>query len=624
MFRGTSGEAPGAPALPAAAPPASPPPPADGVVRLPIEAAKKLRWYDQHDVKMLIQLHLREKAELHQANAVLRGALGPTHARAAEAAAANDAVDRMRAADEALNGVLVLAAAAEVERLQEEVAALRRAAQVPPPLPADNPEPLPPGDEHPGPAGDAVVEAGDAEKSPRSPPACPRCSGLANQAARLSAALADAEQQLAASKERHAESAAAQMEVVKLAQDERLAAETRREEAEARAAAAAAEAKAAKERAERAEAALGAERSKGTARADAGAAAQRQRIAELEASAGSLSQQLAAAQARGAAAEERLGAAEAEAERAVAEARDLEAAAAERDALAARLAAAEARLEEGRSVALSSSSLREVASQAEARRLAAEEELVATATLAAELEERLVRATATAEAAALEVQAAEGRAAAAWGEIEAGVARRWAEAGADRRRWPAAAQEEVEAVEARLTALNAAHKNLQEKLGEAERAAAAAGAAAAAAGQRAAAAEAAADRVARSAEQREARLEAAALAATRQVDEFRAALARLERERDAAAAAATAAEQMSPRGGGGGPPRLKEGALDPTDLVYLRNVLLRFMGAHLEGRAGECEVLLPALAAVLRASPGEFKALKEVHDKSHAVFGGWV
>ncbi|MEN9862070.1 MAG: hypothetical protein RLZZ515_2552, partial [Cyanobacteriota bacterium] len=35
--------------------------------------------------------------------------------------------------------------------------------------------------------------------------------------------------------------------------------------------------------------------------------------------------------------------------------------------------------------------------------------------------------------------------------------------------WPAAAQEEVEAVEARLTALNAAHKSLQEKLEAAEK-----------------------------------------------------------------------------------------------------------------------------------------------------------
>ena len=41
-------------------------------MRLPVESAKKLRWFDRQDLNMLIQLHLREKQELFEANAALR------------------------------------------------------------------------------------------------------------------------------------------------------------------------------------------------------------------------------------------------------------------------------------------------------------------------------------------------------------------------------------------------------------------------------------------------------------------------------------------------------------------------------------------------------------------------
>ena len=51
--------------------------------------------------------------------------------------------------------------------------------------------------------------------------------------------------------------------------------------------------------------------------------------------------------------------------------------------------------------------------------------------------------------------------------------------------------------------------------------------------------------------------------------------------------------------------------LDATDLLYLKNVLLKFLDAQLAGRTNECEVLLPAVATLLRASPQEFKLLRE-------------
>jgi hypothetical protein len=321
------------------------------------------------------------------------------------------------------------------------------------------------------------------------------------------------------------------------------------------------------------------------------------------------------------------------------------------------LGAAEARLEESRAAQLSSTSLREILQQSEVRRLSAEEELVATAKLAAELEEKLARVTVGAEGAAVEAQQAGMKAAAAWEAIEAAVEQRWSAAGSERDRWPARAQEVMESVEARLAAVMAANKSSQEKLNEAVRAQGVAEEKAMAADQKAASIEAGMERLSRTAEQRDHRLEAAALAATRQVDEFRAALSALERERNQLLEEKRSSETVAGaryRAGSGSiadehdqqhhhhhllttPVKHKNNTntminsssstslldgdefLKCTELMYLRNVLLKFLGAHLEGRQQECDVLLPALAAVLRASPAEFKKMKEMHLRAHSV-----
>jgi hypothetical protein len=62
--------------------------------------------------------------------------------------------------------------------------------------------------------------------------------------------------------------------------------------------------------------------------------------------------------------------------------------------------------------------------------------------------------------------------------------------------------------------------------------------------------------------------------------------------------------------------------LEATDLLYLKNVLLKFLDAHAGGRAQECEVLLPAVAALLRASPQEYRALRERMQEVGGV--GWL
>jgi hypothetical protein len=49
-----------------------------------------------------------------------------------------------------------------------------------------------------------------------------------------------------------------------------------------------------------------------------------------------------------------------------------------------------------------------------------------------------------------------------------------------------------------------------------------------------------------------------------------------------------------------------------VDLQYLRNVLLKFLEAVAAGRTAERDALLPAIAALVQASPAEFHVMKRV------------
>jgi hypothetical protein len=56
----------------------------------------------------------------------------------------------------------------------------------------------------------------------------------------------------------------------------------------------------------------------------------------------------------------------------------------------------------------------------------------------------------------------------------------------------------------------------------------------------------------------------------------------------------------------------KREAVAGVDLVYLRNVVLRFLEAVMAGKTAERDTLLPAVAAVLQATPAEFAAMRKV------------
>ncbi|KAL6748519.1 hypothetical protein V8C86DRAFT_2875417 [Haematococcus lacustris] len=59
-------------------------------------------------------------------------------------------------------------------------------------------------------------------------------------------------------------------------------------------------------------------------------------------------------------------------------------------------------------------------------------------------------------------------------------------------------------------------------------------------------------------------------------------------------------------GGGGGV------VLDGVELVYLRNLVMKFLEACLAGKVAERDALLPAVATLLQASPAEFQVLRKV------------
>jgi len=81
------------------------------------------------------------------------------------------------------------------------------------------------------------------------------------------------------------------------------------------------------------------------------------------------------------------------------------------------------------------------------------------------------------------------------------------------------------------------------------------------------------------------------------------------------AAASTSAGQHQQQQPGGGAPAASGGSkhlLEGVDVVYLKNVVLKFMEAAMAGRVAERDALLPAVATLLQATPAEYKVLRKV------------
>ena len=517
----------------------------DGYIRIPIAAAKKLRWFGQRDVRMLMKLHLREKQELFHACALLREALSNPEAHA-DVSTVLHAIDNFKSEEDSINTILALSAQEEVERLKEENTAMKARLAT---------DALPKQKEHHD-DGDAT-DGGDC--SPESPQALVKQLRL----------------QLEDAKREFETSTSTQMELVKIAEEERLKAEQKLEEAE----------KVARTIAEQ---------------------------SKIETVNEKLTKQLEQSRQLVDALENKVDALESDRAKTATYIVELEEAVHERDSLWQRLLSAESRLEETRSESMSLENLKDMLQASDARRLKAEEELVALTKFAANLETQLAEAKLAVDQSSAAAESAIVKLAGMEELVETKVQERWEQAGKDRLRWPPSAVEEIEVLEARCSALSSLQstankriETLEAQLNEAS--------------SRASVSESRVEEIQRTARRREDRLEAAALLASRQVDEFRDALQQVERENQVLTGRLQSIQSRSRIVSSMLHPEESSSnaiAMSPTDVQYLKHVLTKFLSAYTHRRRSECEILLQAIGTVLRASKEEVKQLRD------AAFGG--
>ena len=98
----------------------------DNCIKIPVESAKQLRWYDRADLKLLLKVHLAEKHQLYLANAALREALSdkPGVSTSTNVSYFNKEIDRMVRKDAALSEFLVVAAGLELDTLRNRLASI--------------------------------------------------------------------------------------------------------------------------------------------------------------------------------------------------------------------------------------------------------------------------------------------------------------------------------------------------------------------------------------------------------------------------------------------------------------------------------------------------------------------
>eukprot|EP00898_Chlorokybus_atmophyticus_P003571 jgi/Chlat1/4214/Chrsp27S04296 len=100
-------------------------------IRLPIESAKKLKWYDQQELSELIKIHTEEQQQVFKENDALRALLlrnvteEQLERRLERIRNAGAGAAAVRQSEDDVNRVLLLSAQAEVQRLREAVASLQ-------------------------------------------------------------------------------------------------------------------------------------------------------------------------------------------------------------------------------------------------------------------------------------------------------------------------------------------------------------------------------------------------------------------------------------------------------------------------------------------------------------------
>jgi hypothetical protein len=653
---------------------------------------------DRQDLNMLIQLHLREKQELHEANKALRDALQrhgiSDRQLKAQVEDINNTVDQIMREQNGVSSVLLLSAQDEivilknkVRDMESEVDLMKKMKETAPPVTVRGGG---------GGGGGKSFESPtrqqqEGEEETRGPTSVNQ-SDTHNESeeliANLRSALATKEQELVLvketadrnllqTKEHYMATQKSQQELLVVAQDGRLAAESRYEAAEKRVAEAeairrdaAAETSSLKEQLIRIKvdkdsiqkqlmlAKTQLNNTEKNKRFESAMSEMHSQISKLKYDLDIAHQEQANYKAKVHSLQQQLVGAE-----------SAEVAIAERDALAAQLQAMEARLQDVRREEIDAASIQTLLRQSEDRRAQAEQELVTTAKLASSLESKLAAASAEIDALRGRVEETEMRVERAQQSVITEVQRQWACAGRERSAWPLPAQEEVENIEARLSAVNSTLVTLQQQIEEEGHARKLEQQQRIAAEQRALVVEETAQRRMRDALLKEQKAQTSAAAASQQVRELRMVVSSLEKERDEARVKArgndysgsntlpvssistttTATGGGGKRGSGGledlngnnvgttststinAPATIplprkvggKNDALSATDLVYMKNVMLRFLVAYAGGKTQEWEALLPAVAALLRASPQEYAKLRDsLHQPTTAL--GWL
>ncbi|KAK9917759.1 hypothetical protein WJX75_007885 [Coccomyxa subellipsoidea] len=380
-----------------------------------------------------------------------------------------------------------------------------------------------------------------------------------------------------------------------------------------------------------------------------GEAKLRERISRLDEDNQDLRRSLVRARADAEALEARADAAEAVEAGLQSELRAAEAAGAEAEAAHARCQALEERLSELRAEQGQLATYKEMAAAAEDDRGRLEAEVVATAQLATAVEARLRGALAAKDAAESCVAAAELRAHQAEATIEAEVTRRLELSGADFARWPRAAREETARLEKKLDAAQRLTATLHAELDASARQRQSEAVARAQLQVRLSAAEERATRAEWERRESVTGLERQLAAARAEVLDWRRELAAAEAERDRLAAdkklltkrgssgslSLYAGYNGTPKARGGGslrgvadafaetPTNGQREQLPGVDILYLKNVLLKFLDSAAAGRTEQCDALLPAIATLVRASPQEYRELKAALHAARQTGSWW-
>ncbi|KAL0020506.1 hypothetical protein WJX79_001917 [Trebouxia sp. C0005] len=331
--------------------------------------------------------------------------------------------------------------------------------------------------------------------------------------------------------------------------------------------------------------------------------------------------------------------------------REAEAAAVDQEGLLLRAAALEDKLKETRAEQGQLENYKQLTRELEAGKARVEDEMIATVHIVTGLEARLRQAKLEADLAQQQAQQADQRANQAEQRVQEEAERRVASIGSDRTRWPAVARDEVLRLEKKQLAMSTMLEALQRNLEEECEGRKAEAAARTSAQDRCSAADERVTKLEWESNQATASLQRKVTLLQQQLEDVRQAAADAEQERDRLALSQRKIRSNSsfgslgpntpkrgsgslrgvnnrafdddsgtPTANGGHPRELMEG----VDIVYLKNVLLKFVDAHAHGRTQECSTLLPAIAALLRATPLEYRILKDTLQRSEKTGNWWA